>query len=367
MNCYICNTPLDKNNETVEHIILNGIGGRLKSKKLICKQCNSTLGSSSDAALSESLAFITDCLHIKKERDNEHKLCMKDEAGDEIIVHNGGKELELKHPSVEKQEVKEGINYEIKARNKEELKKILEGMVKKHEMTAEQVENVLKESNTTIKRPKLSTTISIPDEAFPSIVRSAVNYYIEMGGDRKFIAHLIPYIQGKADCKDVLTLVSSLESPFEEHENEVTHMIHICGSKETHLYAYVEYFSTFYYYILLNSNYDGPDVQETYTFDVLQQREIDRKFNFEITPQWIENYKKNRLEHKDDYFAATKKRVDRVMQKMLVPDYTKNLSNIVKSAFADIPEGEMLTPELSEIVAKKIAEGIIYDIIKLKN
>ncbi|WP_411835373.1 HNH endonuclease, partial [Paenibacillus barengoltzii] len=32
MNCYVCKIELTKDNETEEHILLNSIGGRLKSK-----------------------------------------------------------------------------------------------------------------------------------------------------------------------------------------------------------------------------------------------------------------------------------------------------------------------------------------------
>lgn len=46
---YICGEELKKKrNISVEHIILNAIGGKLKSKKLICKKCSSKLGYSRD-------------------------------------------------------------------------------------------------------------------------------------------------------------------------------------------------------------------------------------------------------------------------------------------------------------------------------
>ena len=36
--CYICCEELTKDNDSVEHIIPNAIGGKLKSKELICKK-----------------------------------------------------------------------------------------------------------------------------------------------------------------------------------------------------------------------------------------------------------------------------------------------------------------------------------------
>ncbi|WP_303873341.1 HNH endonuclease, partial [Tepidanaerobacter acetatoxydans] len=51
--CYICKESLDKSNSSIEHIIPNALGGNLKSRNLICKNCNSRIGSEEDAILAE--------------------------------------------------------------------------------------------------------------------------------------------------------------------------------------------------------------------------------------------------------------------------------------------------------------------------
>lgn len=48
---------IDKRKCSEEHIIPNAIGGKLKSKELICKKCNSKLGHSMDKELAEQLDF----------------------------------------------------------------------------------------------------------------------------------------------------------------------------------------------------------------------------------------------------------------------------------------------------------------------
>lgn len=68
MNCYVCDVELIKENETEEHIILNAIGGKLKSKKLICKVCNSNFGGRIDDSLAKQLNPIANLLNIKRER-----------------------------------------------------------------------------------------------------------------------------------------------------------------------------------------------------------------------------------------------------------------------------------------------------------
>ena len=66
--CYICCEELTKDNDSVEHIIPNAIGGKLKSKELICKKCNSKLGYSMDNELAEQLEFFCNFLNIDRER-----------------------------------------------------------------------------------------------------------------------------------------------------------------------------------------------------------------------------------------------------------------------------------------------------------
>lgn len=36
--CYICGKPLEGDNASLEHIVLNGIGGKLRSRTLLCKK-----------------------------------------------------------------------------------------------------------------------------------------------------------------------------------------------------------------------------------------------------------------------------------------------------------------------------------------
>ena len=54
--------------------------------------------------------------------------------------------------------------------------------------------------------------------------------------------------------------------PYDDTKEEVTHMIHIEGSKDTALlYAMMEYYGIFIYIVVLDSNYHGDDINETYT------------------------------------------------------------------------------------------------------
>ena len=69
-NCYTCGCELKTKNRSVEHIFPNSIGGRLTSKKLLCKKCNSKYGSKADSDFSKHFNVFANYLMIKRKRGN---------------------------------------------------------------------------------------------------------------------------------------------------------------------------------------------------------------------------------------------------------------------------------------------------------
>lgn len=63
--CIICGVELNESNSTEEHIILNAIGGRLKTKSLLCKTHNSVFGDDCDAELAKQLKVFPLCSKFK--------------------------------------------------------------------------------------------------------------------------------------------------------------------------------------------------------------------------------------------------------------------------------------------------------------
>ena len=89
--CYLCGKDITEENKTVEHILLNSIGGRLKSSTLICKDCNSTFGNTFDSSLSKQLEFFANFLDIKRERGVVQEVEMtKESTGEKYKVTSKG-------------------------------------------------------------------------------------------------------------------------------------------------------------------------------------------------------------------------------------------------------------------------------------
>ncbi|MGK7940736.1 MAG: HNH endonuclease [Crocosphaera sp.] len=105
--CYVCEKEITEENQYNEHIIVNAIGGKLKSKNLICSNYSPDFDSI-DTELAKQLNLITCHLDVKRERGN--KKIPKTTAtivatGEEIFIEPGGKPV-FKNPKPPKKKKK---------------------------------------------------------------------------------------------------------------------------------------------------------------------------------------------------------------------------------------------------------------------
>lgn len=130
--CYICGEELTKENASVEHIIPNAIGGKLKSKELICKKCNSKLGHSMDKELAEQLDFFSNFLNINRDRGKPNNIIfIEKETNMEYIRKANGDFLPKKDVEVKKEIMDNGkIRFHISSTNKKNILKKLKKFLK---------------------------------------------------------------------------------------------------------------------------------------------------------------------------------------------------------------------------------------------
>ena len=120
-------------------------------------------------------------------------------------------------------------------------------------------------------------------EEFKSIAKTAINFFIYNNGDRKYIKHLLPYLEGKSESDIVWTHYPEKEVYIPETD-EVTHILKIVGdSKEKILYAYVELFNVHNFIVKLNLDYMGNDLKEDYVFNVHTFEVKSNKTNLKLT------------------------------------------------------------------------------------
>lgn len=198
MNCFICNETLTEINASDEHIILNSLGGHLHSKNLLCKKCNSKLGNQTDAALAETLKFAASQLNVKRCR-GENQIIRTNEK-EKYDLAPGYKPV-LKQPETKVDKLADGkVEIKINARNTQETRKILKSLQKQY--PALDIEKAMMKAQRTQTFCGSPIRVTLPfygKRIFPSIAKTAVEFYLLRGGNREEIKHLIPWLQGKEE------------------------------------------------------------------------------------------------------------------------------------------------------------------------
>ena len=357
--CYLCGKTITEENKSVEHIVLNSLGGRLKSAQLICRSCNSKFGNTIDANLSKQLNFFANFLDIKRENGTVPDVEMlKASTGEKFKVTSKGIPI-LAKPLLKETPCGDGTTIQIKARSEKELKGILIGLRKKHP-TVNPEECM---GNATKVKEYISEPLTIEltiggEESFPAILKMAINYYIEKTGDIASVKDAINDLKNNLTNKvEPIILKDPL---FDLAESEVVHSIFVnCSGTEHKIYAIIELYSSIQFVVKLSEHYSGDDEQDLYVYDVLERKELKREIK--TPPSFSEMFVFKYSSSRPD-FALLRKRIER-----LIAIGTKRKNQIyVSEAIAKtmaatlqrLPEGHIITAENISLFVNEFMKNI---------
>lgn len=331
--CYLCKNEITDENVSVEHILPNAIGGRLKSSSLICKKCNSKFGDSSDASLAKQLEFFAHQLNIKRERGSVQNIEMTRESTGETYFVSPEGNLVPRKPLIEERESNGKLEINVKAGNEKKVESILAGLQRKYpKIDITKFKDCLRRETEFINEP-LHGTVSIDGKKiFPAILKIAINYYIEKGGDIECIESAIENLKNNnADCVDFILKENLV---VESNPEEVLHYIFINGCKENKkLYAIIELYSTLQFVVKLSDNYDGENVRNLYVFDVLKSQEIQKKIVFVPDFDFVFNYDYSIIKPDYDVFE---KRLKRILKIGCQRRLDKSIHRIIERSFKKV-------------------------------
>lgn len=276
--CYVCEEELTNKNESIEHIFINAIWWKkLKSKDLLCGSCNSILGEITDIELANQLNNIWNLLCIERERWDFKDIKCKSETWKECLIKNGTPYLAHKIISPNNWEINAVVNDE------KEAEELINTYKKRYWIKW----NINKGCGT--EWTFVFSSSFLDKDVFPSIVKTAINFFIFKNWNRKYIKHLIGYILNKEDL-DIVNIHYPDKEIYKPLENEVSHIIKIIWNpKEKILYAYIEFFNIYNYIVKLNENYDWENIDETCIFDLLEWKKIDKEIKLDYTKNELLN------------------------------------------------------------------------------
>lgn len=275
--CYMCDSPLTGENETEEHIVLNAIGGFLKSKELICKNCNSHFGNEIDNALVNELKFFANQINVKRQRGENPDIVMDDPATGEKVKRSADGKLSPLKP--EYKEIQEGKNtkIEVKARNQKELDCIMKGVLRKYpEISQEDVT-----ANTHIVQEPVDGHLHVQlafgnELSKVSVLKTAINFFIYKRKNAQIVFDAISDLKRKSASSRVEQIML-VNSPFHGKQS-IVHGMYI-HAKDGKIYVFVEFFSCIQFIVKLSDKYDGEDFVDSYVFDVEKTEVVEKKVN----------------------------------------------------------------------------------------
>ncbi len=349
--CFVCNDVITSANRSKEHIILNSVGGKLKSSEIMCSKCNGEMGSAPDNELALQLRPIANHLGVKRDNGKTPAIPAKGSKGQKYEILDGGKPT-LGEPIVEFDSKSGEMHIEVA--DVSQARAALWKFKKEHPDYSIDVEKILMgfQRKTTYLDDTISYNVNWGGKlAFRSVVKTALDYYAYKKHERKHIVQLLDYILGKEEMS-IVKMYYPDKSPFEFVKNEVLNIVHIVGDEKSEtLFAYVVYLGCFSCVILLSDHYQGESFTDTYAHDVMSHNEVDKKISLEMTLEKFINY----APYTDCFYRNAKIAYDNTIDAGICKQRSDELDNVIKTAFDDIEEGGVI----NQPAIQKLQDGIV--------
>lgn len=286
--CYLCTEPRSL---TLEHIIPQAIGGKLKAR-LYCKACNNTLGETLDGEISEQFGWVGTLLNIKLERSKARPYEVEDlKTGSKLLYD--GKSLKRKTPVV-KVVSKDGKKLDfadVTARSEQELKRICSSIQKRYDVpggmeTFQDVhpgptdtEHVMMIDNALLRRAVSKIVYGFMCTKLPESIILSPSF--------EMIRRYIKIPDGPA-----LACANFRHTGFMTDHVRPIHKIHVALNRDQGLLVgYVSLFGIYRFTVLLSEGFrselEWPGLD--YTFDPVRRKQIVGNDNFRVPKLTKEN------------------------------------------------------------------------------
>lgn len=284
-----CEHSFEDNEGSDEHILLQSLGGKLKSKNLICTKKNIEFGETYDLEVSDQLKNIRDFMGLKS-RSKVKTINLTDTDGKKRPIKAGSYEpihtIDLYNNDGS---LKTTLFFRSDEAFEKQRKVLLDSNEYKEAKDLNETDLLRQFTNKYSEGKKI--TFQINKYYLLHFVKVAIEYYLDEGFPIEFIQGCIENFNKE--------IVTDGKSPrvFEYHpsqkiytpsEKEVSHIIHLKIDSKNHLiYCMIEYFNFTRTVVILNDNYKG-ELHEirNYCYDLISKKnieiaesEIDLEFN----------------------------------------------------------------------------------------
>nr|WP_315396811.1 HNH endonuclease [uncultured Sphingobacterium sp.] len=266
MKCYLTGVDITQENTSIEHILPNALGGKLKSKKVLCSDANLQLSKLIDTKFNKFFEGFYKRLPIKKDRHTNIGLKGTYSKDKREIILKDNQVFPIK-PFLSP----EGIVYAKNSKEGNNYKRFL-NIINQEEIP------VITDLAGTIEFPFSLDNQEIFNKGFAKI---AAGFASLRGIHRSYLKRIID-LDKKVFRDDLIIfpyfpILNNSIFEFNAYKSKCypIHSISLKGDKEFKtLYCYVELFSTFQYIVILDDDYEGENLYYSYLYDLMKGKEI---------------------------------------------------------------------------------------------
>ena len=294
MKCYLCGKELTDKNSSSEHIIPNALGGKLTAK-ILCKKCNSDLGSSFDGCLAKSLEWFSCKVNHGRSRGTVQPVKVNIDGITALSLPGG----DYEGTKVEKVE---DNHYQIHAlgknacsQAKKKAKEIILKSAKKYNWSEDKINEQLEKLNSKIENnikqiehPVVNFSLQFGDKAsLLSVLKTAINYAVIMGVDLNYLRETIKVLKENNDNASK-SFVNTFYPKNIFPEGSIYHTLLLKGDPQRGvLYCLLSFYGVFNAIVLLSSNYNGEHILHSYCYDIWNEKEVPFSVNPCLTKEEI--------------------------------------------------------------------------------
>jgi hypothetical protein len=285
--CYVCGQDAG----SVEDIIPTGIGGALRSRKLLCTEHNNWLGREVDAELCRQLLPLMNGLGVAPKSNTPDvpvTIPKKDVDGDSVeFIRSADGVLRPRLPKANVVEHDDGTaTIHIEAGSLRHARQILNGYKRKYPKLDVDalMENLAVRTEDYYGPVRFQLDLLGGDRLFRAAAKVILGFALHRGVPRDQLQELISCVVGTAD--------TSMVSPCYQVEYAAGsrrfdgHAL-VIRSEGKKLVGYVEFFGVLRFMVLLSNEYDGPIAEDTYGHSPLD--DVVFRPHFGPLPEFVPN------------------------------------------------------------------------------
>ena len=270
--CYLCQTPLTNKNSSLEHVIPNALGGKLKAT-ILCKKCNNDSGSFCDNSLAKSLSPFSNMINHSR----DHGKVQPEEVtvdGVSTKILPGGQGF-LSKISFDKEtntyKIFGSKNIEAKAQG------LFQKLHERHKITTEHYEKItssLSENIKTIQNPIVKFSVTF-ENIWLGVLKIAINFAIYNHISPTHIQEAINILQKKDQklARQVSTYYYT-DAVHPVRKGSIFHSLALIGAPdEKILYCLISLYGILQTIVILSTNYKGPTLKKIYVYDTWNEEE----------------------------------------------------------------------------------------------